>query len=345
MHEMRILNGYLRGATIPLGDQVCIIGASDEADVVLADPGIATHHASVSLSPEGWTLEALDGQLHNAEDNQQRESLKLEVGDFARLGPIWLTVTEEGSIWRDPPPEPVGSVVEAPDASIPPASEDEKENHTVMDDAVRSAIEATAIPTVETLPNLPTSANRGRRLLLLPLSLAALLSAAAAYAITRHYPSGVEESLSPNERLLPPIGATAAIEAPAAKMTPEQLRAAFRKRLAEVDLLKRFNLQLADREWVLEAALDEDESERFQRMLANFVRAHDIDFPVRVKIGSAESMLPFRIQQVISGSNASIVTDDGRRLYIGDEYRGVVLAGIDSNQVSFTGRRNINVRW
>ncbi|MDR9838876.1 FHA domain-containing protein [Herbaspirillum huttiense] len=345
MHEMRILNGYLRGATIPLGDQVCIIGASDEADVVLADPGIATRHANVSLSPEGWTLEALDGQLRNAEDNHERDFLKLEVDDFARLGPIWLTVTEEGTPWRDPPPEPVDSVAEVPDAPIPHAAEDDEVHHAVTDATVISADEATATPSAETLPTAPTNTKRGRRLLLLPLSLAALLSAAAAYAITRHYPVDAEQSLSANERLLPPIGTTAAMEPPAARMTPEQLRAAFRKRLAEVDLLKRFNLQLDDHEWVLQAALDEDESERFQRMLSSFVRAHDIDFPVRVKIGSAESMLPFRIQQVISGSNASIVTEDGRRLYIGDEYRGVVLAAIDNNQVSFTGRHNINVRW
>ncbi|RAM67031.1 hypothetical protein RB25_07500 [Herbaspirillum rubrisubalbicans] len=345
MYEMRILNGYLRGATVPLSDQVCIIGASDDADVVLADPGIAARHASLSLGPQGWSLEALDGLLLNADDNHQRDFLQLKIDDFARLGPIWLTVTEEGSTWRDPPPEPADSMAEAQDVVAPATPEGSSADGAVPHDAVVTSDAATATSPADILQPMPVRARRNRRLLLLPLSLIALLSAAAAYAITRHYPAGGEESLPPNERLLAPLGAKASIEPPAAKMSAEQLRAAFRKRLAEVDLLKRFNLQLEDREWVLQAALDEEESERFQRMLGSFVRTHDIDFPVKVKIGSAESMLPFRIQQVISGSNASIVTDDGRRLYIGDEYRGVVLAGIDGNQVSFTGRHNINVRW
>ncbi|HEX7986437.1 MAG TPA: hypothetical protein VF616_23160 [Duganella sp.] len=95
----------------------------------------------------------------------------------------------------------------------------------------------------------------------------------------------------------------------------------------------------------MQAALDEDDAERFQRMLNKFVRVHDIHFPVKVKIGNAEAMLPFRIQQVISGSNASIVTDDGRRMYVGDEYRGVALAAVDGGQVRFTGKHNVSVQW
>lgn len=80
-------------------------------------------------------------------------------------------------------------------------------------------------------------------------------------------------------------------------------------------------------------------------MLVNFVCVYDIDFLVRVKIGSVELMLLFCIQQVIFGSNVSIVIDDGWCFYIGDEYCGVVLVGIDSNQVSFIGCCNINVWW
>lgn len=95
----------------------------------------------------------------------------------------------------------------------------------------------------------------------------------------------------------------------------------------------------------MQAALDEEDAERFQRMLKAFMKRYDIHFPVNVKIGSAEAMLPFRIQQVISGNNASIVTDDGRRMYVGDEYRGTKLAAIDGNQLSFTGKRSIDIKW
>ncbi len=72
---------------------------------------------------------------------------------------------------------------------------------------------------------------------------------------------------------------------------------------------------------------------------------YEVNVPINVRIGNAESMLPFRIQQVISGNDASIVTDDGRRLYVGDEYRGMRLAAIAGNQLSFTGKRTLNIVW
>jgi type III secretion protein D len=56
-------------------------------------------------------------------------------------------------------------------------------------------------------------------------------------------------------------------------------------------------------------------------------------------------MLPFKIRQVISGVNASIVTQDGERMYIGDELKGVRLVTIDSSILTFAGKRKIQVKW
>jgi type III secretion protein D len=128
-------------------------------------------------------------------------------------------------------------------------------------------------------------------------------------------------------------------------LPPEELRTAFRKRLSDADLLKRFDLTLLDEHWSMQAALDDDEAARFERILTAFVKAHNITFPVNAKIGNAESMLPFKIRQVISGVNASIVTQDGERMYIGDELKGVRLVTIDSSILTFAGKRKIQVKW
>jgi type III secretion protein D len=133
--------------------------------------------------------------------------------------------------------------------------------------------------------------------------------------------------------------------APQRKATPQQLREAFRNRLAEVDLLKRINLDLRDNEWTMQASLDADEAARFDRILKAFVQAHNIKFPVHARVGSAEVMLPFRVREVITGANAGIVTQDGRRLYVGDEYRGLRLVAVEGSHLQFDGERKIKVQW
>jgi type III secretion protein D len=128
-------------------------------------------------------------------------------------------------------------------------------------------------------------------------------------------------------------------------LTGEDLRKAFRKRLADAELLKRFDLQLQNEYWSMQAALDDEETARFERILTAFMKQHNINFPVNAKVGSSEAMLPFKIRQVISGSNASVVTQDGDRLYVGEEYRGVRLVAIQGNQLTFAGKRKIEVKW
>ncbi|WP_081768923.1 FHA domain-containing protein [Herbaspirillum sp. RV1423] len=407
MYELRVLNGYHRGATLPLTGETLTIGAGDTADVVLADPGIEETHAELAPSSSGWTLQSLDGAVRGADSNQAVASLALAPGDFVRVDHIWLAVVQQNSPWQEPPAEPG-------DAATPAdAATDEAMRDAALADSADNT--ETAVQAEQTGPTAAADAmnahvseraaqpgflSRKRQWLFAPVALTAILSAAAAYAMTRTYtplsvdgeantasvddmaawrPTAVaqedmhrtakENGTAQPERMLnlprPDLskidqatrsrkeqGKTdrmADMKAVSIKsgpaLSPEELRSAFRKRLAEVDLLKRFNLQLEDRFWSLQAALEEEDAERFQRMLSAFVRKYNIDFPVEVKIGSAEAMLPFKIQQVISGNNASIVTDDGRRLYVGDEYRGMKLAGIEGNQLSFTGKRSINVTW
>ena len=129
------------------------------------------------------------------------------------------------------------------------------------------------------------------------------------------------------------------------KLTPEQLRQAFRKRLSDADLLKRFELALTDESWLMKADLDDEETARFERVLKGFMSEHKVTIPIQAKVVSTGDMLPFRIVQVISGSQASIVTEDGTRLYVGDEYRGVRVTAINGNRLAFAGKRKIEVTW
>ncbi|WEF32225.1 FHA domain-containing protein [Pseudoduganella chitinolytica] len=328
--ELRILNGLHRGASLPLDDQPQLIGAGDDADVVLVDPGIEPRHAVLRLAGSSWSLLALDGIVRGAADDVPADQPQLAPGDCARVGRIWLTVAAPGMPWQDPPADP------PPQAAMP-----EQEQAGVEEPLQAEEAEPVAPPDVaEPVPARVQKPRRRRsRIVMLPVALGAGLVAAAAYAYTAR--SG-EPMPAPATTSLKPA---AALPKAAQPPSPQALREAFRQRLAEVDLLRRFDLTLEDRSWTLRASLDEEEAARFRRILDAFVAAHHIDFPIDARIGGADTMLPFKVRQVVSGANASIVTDDGQRLFPGDDYKGVRLVAINGNRISFNGRQPIEVKW
>lgn len=322
--ELRILNGLHRGASLPLDDQPQLIGAGDDADVVLVDPGIEPRHAVLRLDGGHWSLLALDGIVRGAADDVPADQPQLAAGDCARVGRIWLTVTAPDAPWQDPPADPPP---QAAQAEVEEPSQSEEPEAEVPPEPVEP------VPVRAEKPR-----RRRSRIVMLPVALGAGLVAAAAYAYTARSGDPVPGSTT---NTLKPV----AVQPKAAPPSPEALRQAFRQRLAEVDLLRRFDLTLDDRAWTLRASLDEEEAARFRRILDAFVAAHHIDFPIDARIGGADTMLPFKVRQVVSGANASIVTDDGQRLYPGDDYKGVRLVAINGNRISFNGIQPIEVKW
>jgi type III secretion protein D len=371
MYELRVLSGLHRGATLPLDDHPHVIGASDDADVVLVDPGIEEKHASLSLTEFGWSLSALDGGLSTADSNQPQTSIELEPGEFARLGGIWLTVVEQDARWEDPPPEPVDVAVEEDISGEISVADLEDE----IDESAMAAVDVAGADDIAAHASDAVHAGdarhekgrgllrglRGRRIVYVPLAVATVLSAAAAYAITSKPESALSSRKIAEHAQIgsrqktsgKPADKTVAAAFDASNsggtserpLTGDELRNAFRKRLADSDLIRRFDLSLLNEQWTMQAALDDEEAARFERILTGFIKQHNITFPIHAKVGNSESMLPFKIRQVISGSNASVVTQEGDRLYVGEEYRGVRLVAIQGNQLTFAGKRKIEVKW
>lgn len=314
--ELRILSGLHRGATLPLGGERYVIGASDDADVVLLDPGVAERHATLRHDGEHWLLAALEGSVHSPASDAVLEEHALVPGGSLRIGAVWVGVSAAGTPWIDAPPLSAAAAA-SPGPAAPQTGPD--------------AIEA---------PPAVQPRQRRRRAFFLPALAGTVLAGVASLAL----------SARPDPAAAPAVAA-AAPEAPVAPEAapeppnPAALGQAFRKRLADVDMLRRFDLQLEERSWRMKGALDEEETLRFRRILAEFVKTNHIDFPIDVQLGGADSLLPFQIQQLVTGNQASIVTSDGQRLYPGDEYKGVRLTAIDGNRISFAGREPIEVRW
>ncbi|SFF95503.1 type III secretion protein D [Duganella sp. CF458] len=314
--ELRILSGLHRGASLPLGGERYVIGASDDADVVLLDPGVADRHATLRHDGERWLLAALEGSVRGAASDAELEEYLLAPGDSARIGAVWVGIADAAASWGEPPPAP------------PPAVA----GHGAGAGAGQDARPAAQVPP----PSPGKPGKRRSRAMWVPVAAGTVLAGVASLAFSaRSAPTPV----------MPPAPAALAVVPPASKPTPAALAQAFRKRLADVDMLRRFDLQLDEGEWRMKGALDEEETLRFRRILADFVKANDIKFPIDVQLGGADTLLPFQIQQLVTGNQASIVTSDGQRLYPGDEYKGVRLTAIDGNRITFAGRGPIEVRW
>jgi type III secretion protein D len=356
MYELRILSGLHRGATLPLEEYSYVIGAGEDADVVLVDPEIEPRHATLTLTGNGWTLAAEQGVVRNDQTNDDQAVIALASGHFARVGGVWVTVTTRDARWSNPPPEPADELFDAnnPEENPEAVVETPRSQHAMQEE---TGADAPAAAQASTVPKVLST--RRSSLVLASFALIVIASAAGAYAITSgNLPmrpgggakQGALRELARGGKAADPTVAQAfdALNENGSakrKPTPEELRKAFRKRLADADLLRKFDLALQDDQWSMQASLDEEETQRFEHILAAFFKANDISIPVHATIGNGEALLPFKIRQVISGRDASVVTQDGDRLYVGDEFRGVRLVAIKGSRLTFAGKRKIEVVW
>jgi len=350
MLELRILNGLHRGATLPLDEKPQVFGASEDADVVLVDEGIEQRHATLTRTKDGWLLSAGEGQVYTADSNRPQTIVDLKAGDFARIGDIWMTIVKEGAPWENPPAEPID--VDLDDEIVDPPHESEGDT-TEEDtgDTSPSTPEQNAVPDEKDDDLPPVKSPTSKRRMLVPVLLIAALCAAGVYTFSTGMPKQAAPGIADAHTKIesPSAMNTAQNSAKSEKqgtlLGQDELRALLRKRLADAELLKRFDLNLEDHNWSLRATLDAEETARFERILKAFIAKYEITFPVRATVGGGEEMLPFTIKQVISGANASVVTSEGYRLYIGDVYRGVRVAAIQDSRLTFIGKRKVEVNW
>jgi type III secretion protein D len=341
-----------------LDDDAVVIGSDESAGIVLLDPGIETEHASLRKTSEGWAVSPLDGEVLSSDTNEPLQSLDLRHGEFGRIGRVWVTVVDSDTPWIEPPADPVD--IEPDDlqggnggAGRLQTNDEAQHMYAAAGDALSETggahDDGTGEETEGNAPEVEGKRKLGKlQLILVATGLVTVLAAWAAFQLaggspeTAPFKPGIAGA-DGAQKAAP--GAGPAGSGKALDLTQEQLRVAFRKRLTDVDLLKRFDLNLRDSAWSMQAALDDEESARFERTLASFVAQHKITFPITAKVGNAEHMLPFKIRQVIWGANASVVTLDGNRLYVGDEYQGMRLVSIQGSRLTFMGKRKVEVRW
>lgn len=332
MLELRVYTGLHRGATIPLGDDALSLGSGDDADVVLVDPGICALHARLELQGGTWLLLSQEGKLYVDDKAPPQTEVYLEAGDFACLEDVWIGLTWSGDAWQAAPKKLQVSAV---------VSSDEQTETSELP----GKVEATETGKVR-------PSRRIKRSITLATVAVVVLSAAAAYAMTGK-PDITRLNAHANTQISP--GLSLELEQRTAMPAHEQaakrteslaeLQMLLRKKLTEADLVKYLDLQFSHDQWEIKADLNAEQGAILERILNKFRQEHALDIPLNAHVVNTEQMLPFKIRQVISGKNASLVTEDGQRFFIGEEYRGIRLLAIEDNKISLLGKRKIEMNW
>lgn len=308
MFELRVLTGLHRGAALPLNGLTCRIGAADDADMVLYDPGIREGHCLLEKQGGAWVLSALEGAVSDSEGHPVETSLTLLPGTPFAAGAIWLCVVSAETPWQEDL-ETNASVSRPEPTDAPPST---------------PPVEAPAeTPSAEPKARLPLWAKCSYLLL---IGLLVILTGSWLMQDSVAMPSA------------PPSDTRIPITSPA------QSAATLQTMLNDRDLSNVQVVQQPDR-IILRGALAADQLPMINRMLVRFQQRYRVTQPIENHTRVKGDTLPFRIIQVTSGAQANIVTADGRRLFVGDEVEGLRLVGIDNHQIEFNGKQQIKVNW
>lgn len=374
--ELRILAGLHRGACIPVqpGEDLRI-GSDESCDVVLVDADWTALTARLRLGADGWSLSAEDNGDAPGSHPEGTTDVPRGWSQTLDLAGVRFTVCDSAAPWSFEAHEPVAPSPGVEDALAP--VEDlalgthaldalhSLQSHPTTDDAAdgtppdsaSSGAPGPTSPPHTARPSARPAARKGFGRGAIALMGVAVIGLAGYSLASAYAPDRVPEksadrrSASARDAALPgtPDGglaaASAALAASAAAPTEDELRQRFTERLKEAELLAYVDTQLTGPRWTVQGNLGPDEAQRLERVIVGFIRQHRPPVSIQAKILSAEELLPFKIQQITAGANASVVTADGRRFYVGDGDGGYTLAKVDSNAVVFTGKRRIEVLW
>ncbi|AMG56674.1 type III secretion system inner membrane ring subunit SctD [Pantoea vagans] len=308
MHELRVLTGLHRGAALPLSGEQWWIGAAEDADLALYDPGIKDRHCQLLKTLQGWVVKALEGPLNDNEGQRCEELNNLQPGTAFAIGHIWLSIVSAATPWPDEASEPVTS----------------EEIPALSDPAATTPAETALTRVTEEKQPLPFWAKvvYVALILLLVMMLGSwLLNASIAS------PSAPP---APGKPQLTSVGRT---------------RQIINSMLLDRGLNKQVALASDNNSLTLSGNLSDDDNQRLQRMMRNFYHHYDVRLVIHNRTSAVSAKLPFKIVQITSGAHANIVTDSGQRMFIGDEVNQLRLVAINNDSIEFAGRENIRVKW
>lgn len=308
MFELRVLTGLHRGAALPLCGNAWRIGAADDADLVLYDPGIAPYHGQLEKTADGWALSAQDGALCNAEGHTVEQIDALPPGTPFALGQIWLCI-----VAADTPGLTTAKRLQPQKKMFPCGTIRRRTASSYRVAYSYARATPAAVGQSQLSAAWRIAAGDGRQLATTGERRDACRPAAAGYPQTAQH------------------------AATARKHAAHHVAGAGTERGRESGGVS--GSRHAHR------TINAGRSKKLERMLAQLHQRYRTALSVDNRTQLKTEQLPFQIVQVTSGSRANVVTADGQRFFIGDEIDNLRLVKIDEHQIEFSGRQQITVNW
>lgn len=92
LFELRVLSGLHQGAALPLFGERWSIGAHQDMDLELYDPGVEARHAQLHCTDGRWSVQAQEGLLQDETDAVLARIADLNPGAVFSIGGIRLCV-------------------------------------------------------------------------------------------------------------------------------------------------------------------------------------------------------------------------------------------------------------
>lgn len=289
MYELRVLNGLYQGASLPLIGNEWTIGASEDDDLAIFEPGFAATAITLQRASNQFLL--------------NNEEVALDTP--WQFEHVWLIMCHAATPWENMniPGEATPEPVEEPPP--PPVNE----------------------PTVSYQPTVTPKKSR------LPILVVGSVVLVLVFWLLS---SMAQVESRPKPR---PTNGPTPIES-AVKTRKILLRMLKERELTDVEVA------LASQVIELKGSLiTEDELQRLARMLKRFNKNYDSPLPIKNTVVMREYKLPFHIIQVTTGPIAHLVTEDGERLFVGDEIDGVRIVSITDKQIVFGGKFHLELAW
>lgn len=124
----------------------------------------------------------------------------------------------------------------------------------------------------------------------------------------------------------------------------ESLLIIFKKMLRE-RRLQDVKMDTSGDTWNLDGSMDEEKIAILKRMIVRFSKRYPNSLTINNNVKPIDYALPFDVVRVVSGPYGHIEVDDGHKIYLGSEYKGMKLVSITSNELFFSGKTNITVNW
>lgn len=101
MFELRVLSGLHRGAALPLVGEQWVVGAAEDADLALYDPGICGRHMGLRQVQGQWLLELLEGTVCDGQGQPWAATEPLQSNAPFAVAGVWLCLAPADQPWPE----------------------------------------------------------------------------------------------------------------------------------------------------------------------------------------------------------------------------------------------------